>query len=139
GRGRDGGPGKPPGGGLPGPPSGPRAVGRIPDVGQVSVRYMRSVSWVVNPRRSYTDTAALLSASTYSIAVGRPRSARCRRPTVVRYLPSPPPCASGPTPTTYTSPRPSSRCSLVQWKPTSRPSRSAGKKPSGSNHGSALR
>lgn len=30
----------------------------------VSVRYIRSVSWVVKPSRSYTDTAALLSAST---------------------------------------------------------------------------
>lgn len=31
---------------------------------QDSLRYMRSVSWVTKPSRSYTATAALLSAST---------------------------------------------------------------------------
>lgn len=39
---------------------------------QVSDRYIRSVSCVAKPIRSYTVTAALLSASTYSIAVGSP-------------------------------------------------------------------
>ncbi|WP_159046223.1 hypothetical protein [Streptomyces sp. MMG1121] len=33
-------------------------------VAQVSVRYIRSVSYVPNPSRSYTATAAVLSAST---------------------------------------------------------------------------
>lgn len=32
--------------------------------GQDSVRYIRSTSWVVKPIRSYTVTAATLSAST---------------------------------------------------------------------------
>ncbi len=36
-------------------------------------------------------------------------------------------------------PSPPSGCTLVQWNPTSLPSRSARKKPSGSNHGSASR
>ena len=62
----------------------------------------------------------------------RPASARGRAPD---RLPA------GSTPTTYTSPigGVSSRWTFVQWKPTSSPSRSARKKPFGSNQSCASR
>ena len=58
--------------------------------------------------------------------------------------PSPPRCADGSTPSTYTSPmraEPGCSCTLVQWKPSSRPvaESTASRNPAGSNHGSAMR